>query len=75
MSVVKNDRHQSMGVPRALWSFYTRKKGLVGPMLNRFDLAGLTMVIGGKYSNQQCGSANFLTSDRGAPMDSMIWNW
>jgi len=34
-----------------------------------------TMAMGGKMVNQCCGSANFLMSERGIPIDSIIWNW
>ena len=33
------------------------------------------MAMGGKMVNQCCGSANFLMSERGTPIDSIIWNW
>ena len=35
----------------------------------------LTIAMGGKMVNQCRGSANFLISARGTPIDSMIWNW
>ena len=34
-----------------------------------------TMAMEGKTVNQCSGSANFLMSDRGIPIDSIIWNW
>jgi len=38
-------------------------------------MCGRTIAMGGKYVNQCWGSANFLISARGTPIDSMIWNW
>src|ERR1700753_2368479 len=69
-----NDRRQSIRAPKAVISAYSRN--IQYSRSSRYESRERhTVAMGGKYTRQYFGSANFLISSRGTPIDSKIWNW